>query len=135
MAAFVQSTATSKLGIKPLRELEPLFDGPDRVMVVYRDVITSFAKTHLQKLGSDVETFEIGELQFNIMRHCLVSCMHVVSPREVRALGLPVDALPGLLSSDPVARWHNWPRGTVVKVRKASPEGHEYFEYRTVRST
>lgn len=62
-----------------------------------------------------------GEIQFllakdlcyNVMRHALVPTHTVVTEEE---LPCPPHQLPKLLDTDPVARYHDWPVGTLVRV-------------------
>ena len=124
--------ADPKLGVKPLRDL-PVDDEP-HVLVVYRGTMTSFARQKVVEMAADriVETFAVGELQFDIQKHVLVPPHVEVPPRAVRKRGILVEQLPLLLQTDPVVKWHRWPRGTVVRVTRANPEGHAYVEYRVV---
>ena len=43
-----------------------------------------------------------------------------------------IDKLPRISVTDPVARWLDLGRGTIVKIEEASPEGHLVTEYRVV---
>lgn len=125
-----------KLGIKPLRELQDHFDdSSEDIMIVFRGAITSFAKAHLSKISSErVETFELGQLQFDITKHALVPEHKEISVRAARRLGLKADLVCKLLKTDPIARWYKWLPNTFVRITRTSPEGHSYHEYRVVKA-
>ena len=125
-----------KLGIKPLRALADTIDTEDHLIIVYNRTITSFARQEfdrMQEAGKHVETFDVHKLQFNLMDHVLVPPHMAATPTQARSRGLVPDKLPIMLRSDPVARWFDWGKGTIVKVTLSSPEGHSMDEYRIVQ--
>jgi DNA-directed RNA polymerase subunit H (RpoH/RPB5) len=124
-----------KIGVKALRDIQERFTEEDHILVIYHVSMTSFAKQHLEKIvagGTIVESFSIGQLQFDIMCHVLVPPHKEVSVRCIRKLGVTPEQLPVILDTDPVVRYFRWPRGTIVRVTLANPEGHEYYDYRVV---
>ena len=132
---IVMCVSEPKLGIKALRDIQERVADEEHLLIIYNVSMTSFAKQHLEKLaveGTIVETFAVGQLQFDIMRHALVPPHKEVSARCVRKLGVTPEQLPVILATDPVVRYFRWPRGTIVRVTLANPEGHEYYDYRVV---
>ena len=131
---FVEKT----FGIKAIRDLQGRLSTSQcrHLLVVHNQPITSFAKKEVvemqKKDGMVVETFATDDLQFDLTSHVLVPRHTVVKPAHVASMGASPEDLPVLLASDPVARWHHWGPGTVVRVRLTNPEGHEYDEYRRV---
>ena len=124
-----------KLGIQPVRDLSTHITACTHVIIVYVGTITSHAREELKRLRGGVrtiETFKLGSLQFNIMDHVCVPPQAAIRQQEVRTLGLVSEQLPELLRIDPVARWHNWGPGTVVRTTLSNPEGHSFHEYRRV---
>lgn len=113
--------------------------GEERVGVKYaravceegvRAVVVSLAGptpfTRRECRGDAVQFFTARELYVNITRHHLVP-KHEVAPPPAHVDG-GVEALPRLLDSDPVARYHDWPVGTVVRVLRHFG-GHEPVPY------
>ena len=125
---------TGKLGVQVLRSLVPVLTECAHAMVVYSHTITSQARQELQRLatGRVIETFNLYALQFNLMAHVCVADHCALAAPAIRALGLVSEQLPDLLRSDPVARWHHWLPGTVVRTTMSNPEGHPFYEYRKV---
>ena len=124
-----------KLGVQPVRDLSAHIADTTHALIVYVDTITSHAREEVRRLADGVrtiETFDLSTLQFNLMDHICVPPHKAMLPREVRGLGLVSEHLPDLLRTDPVARWHNWSPGTVVRTTMANPEGHGFYEYRRV---
>lgn len=116
-----------KLGVGVLRQ-----HVDERVVFVHVGGITPSAQRMLQE-HPRVEAFARSELQFDLMKHCLVPPTTLVSTDEVRRIGLVASELPTLLATDPVARWHAWGPGAVVRVTLTAPDGYTYDIYRTVR--
>ena len=123
-----------KLGVQVLRSLAPVLLGCAHAMVAYGHTITSHARLELKRLavGRVIETFNLYALQFNLMAHVCVADHCALAAPAIRALGLVSAQLPDLLRSDPVARWHHWLPGTVVRTTMSNPEGHTFYEYRKV---
>lgn len=102
-------------------------------LIVHTGGVTPSAAKAL--VGSDVgiEAFHVNDLQFDLMSHVLVPPARSLTAREVDDLGVAPSDLPRLLSTDPVARWHGWRPGVVVRVTlAASSDGYSYPIYRTV---
>ena len=108
--------------------------------IVYIDNITPFAKQEIRKLSKEhqveVQMFKQLHLQFNITRHKKVPPHLILSKEEKDKLlmqyNVPLDKLPYLPLSDPIAQYYGARKGQVVRVQRTSPEGHPYYVYRCV---
>ena len=129
----------SKVGIKTVRDLKARCADEflaNHLIVVYLDSITPFAGKELKKFDIVVEEFQLSKIQFNVTRHEKVSKHTALTKKEKEAvlkrLNVELRNLPRLLTSDPVARYYNWKKGTCVRVDQTAIEGHEYIEYLVV---
>ena len=70
-----------------------------------------------------IQFFTARELCFNVTKHALVPCH-----RAVANPGVDAALLPKLSITDPVVRYHDWPQGTIVHIRRVFG-GHEPSTY------
>ena len=112
-----------RTGIQEVRDVASQYPGR-RILTVSHGGATPY----LLAKGSDelecaIECFRVQELLRNITRHHLVPRHTVLPANEVpgilRKYGVvDSECLPGLLTSDPVARYHGWIAGTVVRIAR-----------------
>ena len=123
-----------RIGIGDIRT--HILNAVDAHIVIVHGGITSSAVRALRGMrnGRVIEEFTMQFLQFDIMKHILVAPHRAISTKEVSILGLGTEKLPILLESDPVARYHGWSTGTVVEITLDSSEGHQFLDYRVVKS-
>lgn len=76
-----------------------------------------------RKECEDIQFFTARELCFNVTKHSLVPCH-----RAVDNPGVDSALLPKISVTDPVVRYYDWPRGTVVHIRRVFG-GHEPSTY------
>ena len=110
-------------------------------IIVCNEQITSFTKTHIAHYKTDnnvkIETFSIPQLQFNVTEHEMVPPYRLLSSAEKKAVMkkymVTDKQLPGILVSDPVAKYYGARLGQVFEITKASSLGFFYPTYRIVR--
>lgn len=91
---------------------------------VVKDIIS---KMQLQKIF--IELFEADELQFNITKHQLVPKHRLLSHEESQEFKKKYGInIPKLLSSDPVARFYDFKKGSIIEITRKN----DYISYRIV---
>lgn len=89
-------------------------------VIVYEDTVTPMVKKLVENNGIiRLELFSADELGFNITKHRLVPKHEQASGDELEHLKKYMDRIPNMLVSDPVARFHGFDRGTLVKVSRS----------------
>ncbi len=112
--------------IKVIEELQI-----NRVIIVFSGVITSSAKKVIENLFHiKIELFSNQELLFNITTHKLYRPHTQVVEPELSLLKKKYGVkLPILLRTDPVARFHGFEKGDLIKITRK--EG--FISYRYVK--
>jgi len=113
-----------RVGIQHVRDAAQRH-AQQRLILVSKMGPTAFLASALQKHSqvgdNSVEVFTFAQLRQNITHHRSVPRHVVVAPQAVaevlRSHGIDDPAaLPKLLLTDPVARYYQWPPGTVVRI-------------------
>lgn len=102
------------------------------IMVVGMDGLTTQAAQYARELEGRVEVFTYTELQFDIMTHYLMPMYSVVDKLPPQAAS--VDALPVMLTTDPVARYLGLRPGAIVKAVRPNASSGTDITYRQVVS-
>ena len=101
------------------------------IMVVGMDGLTTQAAQHVRsELEGRVEVFMVTELQFDIMTHYLMPMYSIVDKLPAQAAS--IDALPVMLTSDPVARYLGLRPGAIVKAVRPNASSGTDITYRQV---
>lgn len=88
-------------------------------IIVYDDNVTPMVRKLVENNAIiRIELFSVDELGFNVTRHRLVPRHERAADAEVQQLKLHLDKIPSMLTSDPVARFHGFERGTLVKISR-----------------
>lgn len=99
-------------------------------ILIYSTMLTSMAKKLIHQASETLEVFTMEELQYNITKHRLVPKHVGLSPKNSKIFKEKYgNKFPAMLKSDPVSRFYNYPRGTVVKVIRLDG----YIAYRIVK--
>lgn len=139
--AMVFFPEDEKVGVACIRTMFEGLVGTCSVgVIVYIESITPFAKQEIRKLCEQhhlhVQMFRQLHLQFNLTRHRKVPPHLILSKDEKDQLlmqyNIPLDKLPYLPLSDPIAQYYGAKKGQVVRIQRTSPEGHPYNIYRCV---
>ena len=72
--------------------------------------------------------FFASELEMDPINNCMVPRHRMVTEGEIDALlerRIPLDKLPILRMLDPIRRWHNFPKGSIVAIERQG--GDVYF--------
>ena len=132
-------TCEEKVGVKTVRALVERCQNEHQaqhLILVFIDNITPFAQKELKTSFPEISTefFRLAELQFNVTRHAIVPKFRVMKKSERLNLlqTVALRDLPRMLITDPVSRYHNWKRGTIVTAECHSIRGHTYTEYRVI---
>ncbi len=89
-------------------------------VVVYEDSVTPMVKKLVENNGIiRLELFSVDELGFNITKHRLVPKHEKATDSDLEQVKKYLDKIPSMLASDPVARFHGFDRGTLVKVSRS----------------
>jgi DNA-directed RNA polymerases I, II, and III subunit RPABC1 len=88
-------------------------------IVVYENNVTPMVKKLVENNGIiRLELFSVEELGFNVTKHRLVPRHERATGAETVQLKMHIDKIPFMLVSDPVARFHGFERGTLVKISR-----------------
>ena len=98
-------------------------DSPSSCIIVSIDGPTPFTR----KECSTLQFFTAIELCKNVTHHCLVPKHTRIDASELPH-GMQRDRLPRLLDTDRIVQYHNWPCGTVVKIKRVFG-GYEPIDY------
>ncbi len=130
-----------KIGINIVKTLQTFLEETQlsHVILIYKDNITSFAKTgldELQKQNINIECFQINELAFNVTKHVLVP-KHEKMTREylktlLKELKTTEKHLPKMKETDPVSRYYGAKIGDLFKITRKSENSYETTYYRLV---
>jgi len=98
-------------------------EGIPSVVVVSPEGATPFTLKECQ--DRHIQFWRAKDLCFNVTQHCLVP-QHI--PVDGPPKGVSTGELPRILSTDVIARYYDWPVGTVVRIERAFG-GHEPIPY------
>ena len=69
--------------------------------------------------------FFASELLLDPLNNCMVPNHRIATSEEIDMLlynKIPLDKLPIISMTDPVRRWHNFPRGSIIAIERADNE-------------
>ena len=118
-----------RVGVKFARTVIDASAGDDACIIVSIDGPTPFTR----KECSSVQFFTAIDLCRNITHHCLVPRHRSIDATDLPP-GMEAGRLPRLLDTDRVAQYYNWPRGTIVHIKRVFG-GNEPIEYFRVVSS
>lgn len=88
-------------------------------IIVYDDSVTPMVRKLVENNAIiRIELFSVDELGFNVTKHRLVPKHEKAADSEVQQLKMHLDKIPSILITDPVARFHGFERGTLVKISR-----------------
>jgi len=134
---FVAQTFYPKISISILKDfLVKLEDmGGEHCILIYEDDVTPHVRelARLKTAPPIIELFQTCELAFNVTRHQLQPRFECLTSDQAAAIGqrFGVLGLPKMRSEDPIARYYNWPKGTIVRV--IPPDTSLQTSYRVVK--
>lgn len=99
-----------------------------RLVVVSIDGPTVCTKKECER---DIQFWLAKELCYNVTRHSLVPRHSVVGESDLPA-SCRVEQLPKMLDTDPVARYYDWPAGTLVRIQRVFGGSEEIPFFRCV---
>lgn len=109
-----------KLNIANVKDCIKMLEAGDikHCIIVYKNNITSSAKRVIGNfIDTSFELFTVTELQLNITKHYLVPAHIMLSESDAsdftKKMGIDI---PILLKTDPVCRFYNFPRGSIIQV-------------------
>lgn len=124
-----------KLNIAEMKNYSSLMDreGISYAIIIYGEKPTPAVKdfiSNLPHVGKTVDLYHIEDLQFNITKHRLVPQHILLDEKECKEFKKKYGSnIQVLLKSDPIAKFYDFPRGSIIKViRKGG-----YIAYRIVR--
>ena len=106
-----------RVGVKYVRQIMEHMEEGAKVIIVSLGGPTPFTKN---AANLQIQFFLASEMCQNVTKHKLVPKHELVDFTQKDQLA----CLPHILSTDPVVRYHDWPCGTVVKIRRVFG-GHE----------
>tara|TARA_B100001094_G_scaffold332756_1_gene406309 strand:+ start:6837 stop:7370 length:534 start_codon:yes stop_codon:yes gene_type:complete len=130
-----------KIGINIVKTLQTFLEENDlfHVMLLYKDNITSFAKSGLDDLQNKnviIECFHINELMYNVTKHSLVPKHELMSKDFLKTLLKELKTtekhLPKIKQCDPIARYYGANLGDLFKITRKSENSYETTYYRLV---
>lgn len=116
-------TTFAKLCIKTLKNIlsiteERMFK---HIIIMYQESITPFVLKIINNIKNiKVEYFSVNELQYNITKHSLQPIFEKLTKDELDIIGskMNIEKLPIMFTVDPIARYYNYQKGDVIRVRR-----------------
>jgi len=104
----------------------------DSAILIYNESITSMARKLIQSTDTycKIELFSYKEMSYNPIKHVLVPRHSLASEHEITQIKQSKIKIPLLLTTDPIARYYNWSKGTYVKINRRDGT----IAYRVVRA-
>ena len=131
-AVWVYFVPGSKAGVKTLRRIHSECKSAEcrHIIIVTEDGVTPFAAKEfedLSKKGEEtIEIFKKKELSFCIVEHDLVpqhQLLNAVQKKEfLQSMRTKLQMLPRLKSTDPIAKFMNFPVGGIVRIKRSDGE-------------
>ena len=127
-----------KTGVKSIKIFGKLINDHscNSGMIIYKQSITSFAKSLLNDICRNIELFNEQELHFNITKHSLVPKHELLNESDkkqvLKSMRCNIKQLPFLLKQDPVCRYFNFEKYSVIKIHRKSETNGVYHCYRVV---
>lgn len=99
-------------------------------IIIYSNTITPFVKKIINTTDLNIELFSKDILQYNITKHYLVPFHEALSKSESEKFKKKYGVkFPILLKSDPVCRFYNFKKGSVIRVLRRNG----FITYRIVK--
>ena len=119
-----------------VNDVKKLLDHPGIVILISREKPGTLALKGIEEAASNIEVFDINELQFNVAKHSLVPKHESI--RDEKTINAIIKAslvktkfqLPLILSTDVMARYLALKPGELVKITRISPSAGEATTYR-----
>uniref|UniRef100_A0A0G4I3B5 RNA polymerase subunit H/Rpb5 C-terminal domain-containing protein n=1 Tax=Chromera velia CCMP2878 TaxID=1169474 RepID=A0A0G4I3B5_9ALVE len=134
--------SSKKVGVLPIRKLTDQMteNNINKAILVVTHPLTPFAKEAINEMKPkhNIETFQMSELMVNITHHELVP-KHIPLSKEdkerlLEKYKVKEFQLPRMLHTDPIARYFNLEKGSVVKIIRPSETAGRYVTYRLISS-
>lgn len=119
-----------------VNDVKKLLDYPGVVMLVSREKPGTLALKGLEEAATNIQVFDINELQFNVARHSLVPKHEPI--RDEALIEQVIKSacvksrfqLPLIHNTDAMARYLALKPGELVRITRLSPSAGEYVSYR-----
>lgn len=119
---FVLTEINSKLTISIFKDILCKLEkiGGKHCILIYKHDITPFVKEIIKTTNIDpvIEVFSTDELIFDITTHELQPQFSVVTKDECK---FDFSQIPRFRHDDPVVKFFNWPKGSIVKITPKDP--------------
>lgn len=116
--------------------------GCSKIIIVTQKGATPSTNTiinNVKATGVIITLFTVSETQFNPTKHRLVPKHEPLTKREkmdvLTEFGVTPDQMPVVLSTDPIAKWYGFTKGTVLRITRPSSvlTGETAISYRIVK--
>ena len=111
-------------------------NGSVLVVMNHSDEIVDEVLKKLEDPADSGYIFFASELEVDPLNSCMVPLHRMATKDEIDSLlhmKVPLDRLPILRMLDPIRRWHNFPKGSIVAIeRLAGTEGSNVYFRRVV---
>nr|KYP44161.1 DNA-directed RNA polymerases I, II, and III subunit RPABC1 [Cajanus cajan] len=109
-----------------------------RLILIVQSRVTPYAYKEFKKWPFEVEIFHITDLLVNITKHVMQPKYEILTDDEKKELFTKYNLvednqLPGMLKTDPIARYYGLKKGQVLKVTHSSQLIESYVTYRCVQ--
>ena len=126
-------TTITKLCIKTLKEILSITEERElkHIIIMYQESITPFVLKIINNIKNiEVEYFSVNELQYNITKHSLQPIFEKLTKYELDIIGskMNIEKLPIMFTVDPIARYYNYQKGDVIRVRRRDIVCYRYVD-------
>ena len=127
-------TTITKLCIKTLKEILSITEEREmkHIIIMYQESITPFVLKIINNIKNiKVEYFSVNELQYNITKHSLQPIFEKLTKDEIKSIMVKIkniEKLPIMFTVDPIARYYNYQKGDVIRVRRRDIVCYRYVD-------
>ena len=109
----------TKIGINYLKEI--INDaGENNILIVYSDVITTFAKQYINSVSNTIHLFSYRELKRNIIHHYLVPKHYILNNEEknkfIKNINVNTTHIPKCKITDPISKYYGCKEHDIMKI-------------------
>lgn len=110
--AHVYLVAEDKVGVKTARQI---LDASSHAIVISPEGATAFTRKECESKRGGIQFMRARDLCFNVTEHALVPRHELCGAPPV---GIDTEMLPGILDTDPIVQYYDWPVGSVVRITR-----------------
>ena len=132
---FVFYLSDLKIGINNIKQVFDTLSSENAktCIIIYQNIISSFAKQHIEHSDFDLQMFSVNQLQKDIYSHCLVPKHELMSDADkllfLKHLKINETNLPKIKKTDPISQYFGAKSGSLFRIIRYE-QGIQSMSYR-----